>query len=388
MTNQPNSMNLQNSDDPTDEAKKGRHQQADTQTTSQEPAGEVVIRERKKSRKKKKKSHKASSGMPKAAKVVLIILAVLLVIGIGLFAFLQYNIRKGDEQLHAEHPEIAETGRSIVHNGKTYEYNDNAVAILVLGKDNEQSYGTTRACSDANMLVTLDTETKDLNIINIPRDAMVNVDLYDDGKYVRTGVYQLATAYGVDVPTDDDAAKNSIKSVTGLLYNLPINRYFVLEMDAVGDLASAVGGVQVEALTTIPGESYQEGDTVLLEGKSALLYVKYRDINVDMSAQHRQDRQTQFVKSFLSKLRTLDAGSLLDLYNTVRQSTHTNLEFSDITYLISVFLGGSSANTNFMTIAGETKLEPDDDGIEREHVYLDENSVMDAALAAFYKQKE
>jgi len=117
------------------------------------------------------------------------------------------------------------------------------------------------------------------------------------------------------------------------------------------------------------------------------MYVKYRDINVDMSAQHRQDRQIQFVRAFLDKLRTLDAGSLIDLYNTVRQSTYTNLEFSDITYLISVFLDGTNSNTNYMTIQGETKLEPDDDGIEREHVYLDENSVMEAALKAFYTQK-
>jgi len=387
MTNQQNSTYSSNADEPINSAADAGGQILDSQAQIGESSGDVIIRERKKSRKKKKNTRKAKSGLPTAARVVIIIVAVLLVFGLGAFAFLQYSIHKGDEQLHMEHPDIAETGRTIVHDGKTYEYNDNIVAILVLGKDDERSYGIDRSCSDANMLVTMDTETKEMNVISIPRDAMVNVDLYENGNYVRTGQYQLATAYGVDVPTDDAAARNSLKSVSGLLFNLPISRYFVLEFDAVGELSSAVGGVQVEALSAYPGASFEAGDTVLLEGQSALMYVKYRDINVDMSAQHRQDRQIQFVRAFLDKLRTLDAGSLIDLYNTVRQSTYTNLEFSDITYLISVFLDGTNSNTNYMTIQGETKLEPDDDGIEREHVYLDENSVMEAALKAFYTQK-
>lgn len=355
-------------------------------TDARQSEGDVIIRERKKSR--KKKSRKSKRGLPTAAKVAIGIVAVLLVIGAAAFAFIQYNVKKGYEQLHIEHPEVAETGRTVTHDGKTYRYNENVVAILVLGKDNETSYGTTRACTDANMLVTLDTETKDLHIVAIPRDAVVDVDLYSEGEYTRTAPYQLAVAYGVDVPDDDAAAKNTMKSVSKLLYNLPISRYFTLELDSIGELSTAVGGVQVQALDTYPGANFQVGDTVLLQGDAARLYVQYRDINVDKSAQYRQERQMQFVKAFVEKLRTLDAGAVLDLYNTVQQSTHTNLEFSDIAYLVSVFLGGSGANTQFMSIDGETRLEMDDDGIERERIYLDENSVMEAALAAFYTPQD
>ena len=381
MINQPNSQS-------TVEEEVEQQASADASDAQQEPVGDVVIRERKKKRKRKKKQRKSKRRFPLAAKVILIIVAVLAVIGLGFCAFLQYNIHKGNEQLHVEHPDVAETGTTVNHDGHTYKYNNNVVAILVLGKDDESRYGTNRSCTDANMLVTLDTETKNLNILAIQRDAMVDVDLYEDGQYTYTAEHQLAVAYGVDVSDDDAAAHNSMKSVSKLLYNLPVNRYFTLEMNAVAELSTAVGGVMVEALDVYPGADFEVGDTVLLQGQSALRYVQYRDINIDKSAQDRQARQMQFVKAFIEKLRTLDAGTLLDLYNTVQQTTYTNLELSDITYLISVFLDGKSATTSFTAIEGDTLLETDDDGVEREHVYLYEDSVMDAALAAFYTLEE
>ena len=342
----------------------------------------VVIRERKK--KRKRKSRKKKRGVPTAVKVIVGIVAALGIVAGSAYAFLSYNINKGDEQLHA--PKVEDTAQTITYKGHTYRYNDNVVALLVLGKDDESNYGTDRSCADANMLATLDTEEKALTVVAIPRDSMVDVDLFQDGAYTRTALHQLAVAYGVDVESEDAAARNSMKSVAQLFYNLPVERYFVLEMDAVGQLASAVGGVKLEALDTYPGAAFEAGDTVVLEGDAALKYVQYRDINVDKSAQDRQMRQMQFVKAFLEKLHALDVGSIMDLYNTVQNSTFTNLDVSDISYLASVYVGGKSASTRYLSLAGETKLEADDDGVEREHVYLDEDSVMEATLAAFYTQ--
>ena len=342
----------------------------------------VVIRERKKTRKKHK--HRKKRRVPLAAKVLGVIFAIL-VIGAGVaFAFINYNIAKGDEQLHA--PTVEETGRVIEYKGHAYEFNEDVVPILILGKDDESNYGFDRSCADANMLVTLDTKTKALNVIALPRDAMVDVDLYQNGEFTRTAKHQLAVAYGVDVADDDAAARNTMKSVSTLFYNLPIERYFVLEMDAVGELATAVGGVKVEALATYPGASFEVGDTVLLEGESALKYVRYRDINVDKSAQDRQERQMQFIKAFVAKLRTIGVNNIMELYNMVQRSTYTNLDLSEITYLVSVFADGRAATTEYSALSGETKLEADDDGVEREHIYLDEDSVMDATLKAFYAQ--
>ncbi len=345
----------------------------------------VVIRERKKKRKKKRSTHKRRR-VPLGVKILIAIVAVLAIAAGAAYAFFSYNVSKGDEQLHA--PQVEETGRVVTYKGNQYKYNENVVAILVLGKDDESSYGTTRSCTDANMLITLDTETKALNVLALPRDSMVDVDLYKEGQYTRTAKHQLAVAFGVDVATEDEAARNTMKSVTSLLYNLPIQRYFVLEMDAVGELSTAVGGVSVEALDTYPGAAFQKGDTVVLEGESALKYVRYRDINIDKSAQDRQQRQMQFVKAFVEKLRTISPSGILDLYNTVQRSTFTNLELSDITYLISVFVDGRGATTSYNALTGTTKLEPDDDGVEREHIYLDEDSVMEASLKAFYTPVE
>ena len=123
-----------------------------------------------------------------------------------------------------------------------------------------------------------------------------------------------------------------------------------------------------------------------LEGTNALRYVQYRDIEVEGSAQARQERQMQFVKAFLDEVRQTDVTNVLNLYNTVQDTTFTNLDMSEITYLASLFIDGRGASIEYTTLHGETKVELDDDGVEREHIYLDEDSVMNAALKVFYTQ--
>ena len=220
----------------------------------------VIIRERKKKRKRKRTQTKKR--VPTWVKVLVAVVAVLAIGAGAAYAFLTYNIQKGDEQLHA--PEVEDTAKTITYDGHKYRYNDDVVAIMVMGEDDETSYGTERTCTDANMLVTLDTKTKELDVVAIPRDAMVEVDLYSEGEYTRTGRYQLAVAHGVDVADDDIAANNTVKSVSRLFYNLPISRYFVLKMGAVGQLASAVGGVQVTVL-----EDLSSRDPELVKGAFA-----------------------------------------------------------------------------------------------------------------------
>lgn len=76
----------------------------------------------------------------------------------------------------------------------------------------------------------------------------------------------------------------------------------------------------------------------------------------------------------------------MDVYDSVKGNTHTNLGASELSYLVSCFASGEGANTQFTSVTGTTKMLTDADGLVREHVFLDDDSVMKAMMKVFYIQ--
>lgn len=354
---------------------------------------QVIIRTRKRRRTK----HHRAQHLSKGKKVVLGVVAALVVLACAVAIAVAVLVHNGalsarQEFEGAQTPETVETtngGQTIVHDGHTYQYNENVVTMLFLGVDDETNYGNARPdakCADVNLLVSMDTETNDMTVVAIPRDSQVDVDRYDNGEYADTIPLQLCLAYSVDLNTEEECAENSVKSASRIFYSLPISYYFSMDEEAFVELSDAVGGVQVEALDTYPGANFSKGETVLLQGEDAWNYIHYRDINIDYSSLDRQERQVQFAKAFLNKLKKSNVKQLLKLYNVIQANTLTNLGTSELAYLASCFVSGGKGSISFTSIEGNTKFMVDADGVEREHVFLDDDSVLKATLAAYYTQ--
>lgn len=354
---------------------------------------QVIIRTRKRRRTKRHRAQHLSKGK----KVVLGVVAALVVLACAVAIAVAVLVHNGalsarQEFEGAQTPETVETtngGQTIVHDGHTYQYNENVVTMLFLGVDDETNYGNARPdakCADVNLLVSMDTETNDMTVVAIPRDSQVDVDRYDNGEYADTIPLQLCLAYSVDLNTEEECAENSVKSASRIFYSLPISYYFSMDEEAFVELSDAVGGVQVEALDTYPGANFSKGETVLLQGEDAWNYIHYRDINIDYSSLDRQERQVQFAKAFLNKLKKSNVKQLLKLYNVIQANTLTNLGTSELAYLASCFVSGGKGSISFTSIEGKTKFMVDADGVEREHVFLDDDSVLKATLAAYYTQ--
>ena len=342
----------------------------------------VVIRTRKRQRRKRKKSHKS-----RVAKRVVIIVAIVVVVIAAIAGGVAFMIHKGNENLHK--PQVEDVLNTVEYGGHTYEYNENVVSVLVMGVDDGTTYSVRpeAMCNDVNLLVTMDTSNSKMSIVAIPRDTLAEVDIYDDGDYVETKDLQLACAYSVEAE-ESVCAENAVKSVSRIFSGLNITQYFVIEEQALEDATTAIGGVQLEALATYPEAEFEVGDTVLLQGEAAFRYVQYRDKNQAQSAQDRLERQIQFSKAFLSKVRQSGASGIVSLYNSTAEYTHTNLTVSDISYLASCYINGDNADVSFVTLTGETQSYEDSDGEVREHIVLDEDSVMQAMLGAFYTQTD
>ena len=209
-----------------------------------------------------------------------------------------------------------------MYEGNTYEYNSNLENYLFLGVDTKeevvlQDTPGTAGQADCIMILSMDKETREGRILQISRDSMTDVDLYDaNGNYYTTINAQIATqyAYGNGKDTSCWAMK---KTVSELLYGLPLDGYISLNIEGIRAMNDAVGGVTI----TIPEDytfidpAFVEGSQITLTGEQAERYVRYRDINQQGSNNGRMKRQVQYIPALISEIRE-QAGSSGDFYGT------------------------------------------------------------------------
>ncbi|MDO4502349.1 MAG: LCP family protein [Coriobacteriia bacterium] len=352
----------------------------------------VTIRVRKKRRTKRRHEDAPKRRGLKVALIALgVVLAALLVSGLAVAGL----VNAGKINLHPlfqgiEAPEEVESeddGSVIEHKGHRYAYNENVVSALIIGYDDESGY-TSRpdySCADANLLLTMDTKTNRVKLCVIPRNSIVDLDVFkEDGSLKATRRAQLCLAYAQFPNTDKRAAENTLKSVSTLMYGMPLNHYFAFDEKGLVEATGMLGGVRVEALETIPGTPIRKGQEVLLQGENAWRYVSYRDIDVDESALDRQRRQIQFAQAFLTAARSGGAKGIMGMYDAVKSRAVTNLGASEIGYLVSCFASGKKVELETCTIKGRTKLATGSDGVELERYYLNDNSVLETVLDLFY----
>ncbi len=279
-------------------------------------------------------------------------------------------------------------GRTIKYNGATYQLNENIVTILCMGIDNENIIEDSGVVgengqADALFLQTMDVKTGKTVLIGIPRDSMVDVDVYStDGNFIRTDNKQicLAYAYGDGKKTSCD---NVIKSVSRLLYGMPIEYYCAMDLKPIGILNDAVGGVTVTALETIDllgGLVVKKGEVITLKGNEANYYVRYRDNSVLDSNIARMKRQQQYLTAFSKSALSMtkkDITTPVKLLNKVSKYVTTNLDASKITYLTTTVLT-NNYNGEFdfrvvqgKVVKGEKYAEFDTDGKALYELILD-----------------
>ncbi len=357
----------------------------------------VTIRTRKRKRRTKKHRKRGWSALSRGKRAAIIVFVVLaLLVGAGA-ASAYLLVSTGNASLHLDPVPLENVpndvkaegqGNSIEYKGHHYVYNEDIVSVMFIGHDDESSFAEREGanCADANVLVALDTAQNKAQAIMIPRNSYVYVDVYQNNVFTETKRMNLTLSYAVDVETEEMRAENTVKAVSRMFYGIPLKYYLALDEAAVADASTAVGGVELEALESIPGASYVQGDRVLLMGEEAYRYVQYRDINVYESALSRQQRQVQFVQAFLKKASSNGAGGLVDLYNSVSGEVTTNLGASEVSYLASVFAGAHDSGLEIVQLKGKTEESADEYGVVHEHYYLDKDSVTKAMLGAFYTQ--
>ncbi len=348
-------------------------------------------------------SHSSSSQSKKkkkmsvAAKIALIIFLIILIVIFAAVFTLIYLESQGKNDLKDVSQAPAPYEEVIEYNGETYVYNEDIIAIAFIGVDKrdlglENGVIGTAGQADTDIVMTVDTATGRAKAIAVPRDTMVDVDLYSEsGIFLRSENMQLCLSYAYGNGTDTSAT-NVTTSLSRILYNVPINKYFVLDLNGIEPINDSIGGVTLTSLYDLPNYSIKKGDTIHLEGDLTEAYVRTRNMDTVDASLNRTARQVQYIKAFTAQLVPSvmqDFSVVNKLYSTASKYSTTNISLSNVTYLASFLV--SKGVTEFETVTLEGEMKESDKIDYKDYVYAefypDSDRLMEVVLDTFYKKQ-
>lgn len=281
----------------------------------------------------------------------------------------------------------------IFHNGEIWQYNEDIMTFLCMGVDSRNGITDEKVPgkggqADAIMLIVADPHKEQIQIINVNRDSMTDIEIYDtDGGYAGTEKKQITLQYAYG---DGRVGSCELmeKAVSELFYGIPIHGYAALDMESIPTLNDSVGGVEV----TVPEDmtkyksGWSEGAQITLKGSDALLYIRERE---DESGElgtniKRIERQKQFLSAFVNKLKEKTKNDLtfpITLYSKVQKHTVTSLSVDEMTYLASTMLGYDFSMDNILSLTGEMAM-----GEKNEEFYVDDEALRTLIIETFYER--
>lgn len=314
--------------------------------------------------------------------VCIILILVLVVLYSGL-QVLESTIFLGDQ------PQIQTKSKTITRDGVKYYPRQDITTMLFMGVNREGKVQETAynegGAVDMVMLIIFDEKTKTYSILGLNRDMMVDMPaLNEHGREV--GVYNGQLAYSHTFGNGlESSSENVRKTVSNLLYGVTINHYLTLNMDTIGLMNDAVGGVTVNVTDDFSAvdPSLPMGE-VKLTGDQAVTFVQSRWYVGDQLNLSRMERHQEYMSNFLPALRKAleeQPDFVVEAYGQIEDYIITDCTVDTLTRLEIDY--GDYTLDRYMTIEGENVL-----GEEYYEFYADEEALDALILDTFYAPKE
>ena len=273
---------------------------------------------------------------------------------------------------------------SLMFEGDEYVSDDKLDTYLIIGTDaggefvDEEHSGT---LADFLTLLIIDNTTEKFGIIQIDRNTMVPMpDLAgvdEEGEGIKQQIC-LAHWYGENNGQRND---NTMTAVSDLFGYLPIDNYYAINMENMGRVNDALGGVEVDITTDMTNidPEFVAGTSVLLTNDQAEKFLRARMDVGEGTNKERMSRQTQYMQKAYSmvmgQLRENPeyVNDLYDSLSDVIQREETGSSLSRMANHIVQY-----ENAGILQIDGETKTrDTQGDGEEHEEFYADQQSIID-----------
>ncbi len=259
-------------------------------------------------------------------------------------------------------------GEEQVDNTSTVLAADGKINVLLMAVDVDGLR------TDAMMLGSFDTETKEVHIMSIPRDTR----MYIGNRYQKiNAAHAYATNGVIGGPT---AACEAVTRITGI----PINYYIDFSFDAVAHVVNELGPIEFEIPDlygdgvgmvyddpvqslhiNLPPGKYGEGpdcDYPGLDGSQAVWLMRYRHGNADASGnfkgytngdKDRVEMQQKFISAVVDqKLNTSLILKIPSIFKTISSEIKTNFTVSDVIKYSKYLSGFSSENIHSHELPG------------------------------------
>ena len=223
------------------------------------------------------------------------------------------------------------------------------INIMVLGVDHRQD---DVGRSDTLFVATVDTKTKNVSVLSIPRDTRVKIPGHSYDKI------NHAYAFG--------GRKLSQEVVEDLL-GIPIDYYVKIDTKAFERIIDAIGGIDINVdkrmyyedpyddngglvIDIRPGEQH-------MDGAKAIQYVRYRDEEGDIG---RVKRQQNFLNAIIKKVTSTE--TLMKLPSIMREvftSVKTDITFDNLMNYISFLKPNQGYQVKAMMVDGTPQMIDD-----------------------------
>ena len=238
--------------------------------------------------------------------------------------------------------------------------------------------------ADFLMLLVVDNTTEKFAFYTIDRNSMVDMEISDEtGEYTSYATQQICLShwYGEN---EDLRNQNTVNSVSALLGDLEIDNYFTINMEDIGRVNNAIGGVEVTIDTdmTAVDPAFEEGATIVLDDKQAEEFTRARMALADDSNAARMARQEQYLEHAYAKIigqfreNPEYINEMFDLLEDCIESDGSSKEVS-----VAVNHMMQYENQGFIKFSGETKKNDTlGDGVEHEEFYPEDDSILEGLM--------
>ena len=238
----------------------------------------------------------------------------------------------------------------------------NPVNILVLGMDigdAEQAEMQVGRRTDTMMVFNYNPVTKKAQLISIPRDTYIEIDETRNdygGKY-----WKINVAYAIG---GDEEVTSQIEEIL----DIEINYLVKIDYDAFRNIIDAIGGVEMyidqDMYYDDDGQdlhiSFNAGETVLLDGKKAEEFFRWRGNNDGTGSEKgdlgRIENQQKFLKKVVEKcISPSIVVKIPKILNTVKDSIDTNMNANQMLKYATQLAKLSKEDVVMRTIQGEPR---------------------------------
>ncbi len=220
---------------------------------------------------------------------------------------------------------------------------DGKTNILVVGVDKDGKR------SDVNMLVSIDSKSKSVNLLSIPRDTKVELD---DGSTVKINAC-------IGKENGETVLINEVKELTGL----PVNNFCKVSFEALRNSIDLLGGVEFDVPMDMdyddPAQDLhihlKKGPQVL-NGEDAEGLLRYRKgyANADLG---RIDTQQAFIKEAISqKLNPKYITKLFPVIKEINKNLETDMSAMYMIRQAWNFRDGDKIDFHSYTLPGTPKM--------------------------------